>query len=238
MKVVVVAEYYPRAADPALGVWAHRQALAARDAGAEVEVLVLHRPVPSKAALRERDRGPLLAPLRQPLRTTLDGIARHLRAVRRAAAAALVRVVGRLGGADARARAPAQAVRPRPRALRRARGRRGAARADQAPLVISVHGGDVLGVAGPLARRPRGRRARASGREAHARQLERDRRAQPRARSRGRARRAPRHRRPAAVAHRRHDARHRRQPDRPQAPRRRPARALAAARRRIRSCTG
>ena len=48
MKVVVVAEYYPRVSDPALGVWAHRQALAARDAGAEVEVLVLHRPVPSK----------------------------------------------------------------------------------------------------------------------------------------------------------------------------------------------
>ena len=55
MRVVVVAEYYPRATDPALGVWAHRQALAARDAGAEVEVLVLHRPVPSKAALRARD---------------------------------------------------------------------------------------------------------------------------------------------------------------------------------------
>ena len=46
MKVVVVAEYYPRAAEPELGIWAHRQALAARDAGAEVEVLVLHRPVP------------------------------------------------------------------------------------------------------------------------------------------------------------------------------------------------
>ncbi|MDX6731135.1 MAG: hypothetical protein QOC54_1083, partial [Baekduia sp.] len=24
MRVVVVAEYYPRAADPVLGVWAHR----------------------------------------------------------------------------------------------------------------------------------------------------------------------------------------------------------------------
>ena len=33
MRVVVVAEYYPRAADPVLGVWAHRQALAARDGG-------------------------------------------------------------------------------------------------------------------------------------------------------------------------------------------------------------
>ena len=46
MRVAVVAEYYPRAADPVLGVWAHRQALAARDAGADVRVLVLHRPVP------------------------------------------------------------------------------------------------------------------------------------------------------------------------------------------------
>ena len=44
MKVAVVAEFYPRASDPVLGIWSHRQALAARDAGAEVEVLVLHRP--------------------------------------------------------------------------------------------------------------------------------------------------------------------------------------------------
>ena len=34
MKVAVVAEYYPRAADPVLGIWAHRQALAARAATA------------------------------------------------------------------------------------------------------------------------------------------------------------------------------------------------------------
>ena len=72
MRVAVVAEYYPRRADPVLGVWAHRQALAARDAGAEVEVFVLHRPVPSKAALKSRTG--LLEPLRQPLRTTLDGM--------------------------------------------------------------------------------------------------------------------------------------------------------------------
>ena len=51
MRVAIVAEYYPRAADPVLGVWAHRQALAARDAGADVRVLVLHRPVPSRAAV-------------------------------------------------------------------------------------------------------------------------------------------------------------------------------------------
>ncbi|HEX8104754.1 MAG TPA: glycosyltransferase family 4 protein, partial [Solirubrobacteraceae bacterium] len=74
LKVAVVAEYYPRAADPVLGVWAHRQALAARDAGAEVRVLVLHRPVPSRAALASRDPAALLAPLRQPLRARLDGL--------------------------------------------------------------------------------------------------------------------------------------------------------------------
>ena len=57
-----------------LGVWAHRQALAARAAGADVRVLVLHRPVPSRAALRSRDPRALLAPLRQPLRAELDGL--------------------------------------------------------------------------------------------------------------------------------------------------------------------
>jgi glycosyltransferase involved in cell wall biosynthesis len=46
MRVVVVAEWYPSPADPVHGVWAHRQALAARDAGAEVRVLALRRPVP------------------------------------------------------------------------------------------------------------------------------------------------------------------------------------------------
>jgi hypothetical protein len=72
VRVAVVAEYYPRAADPVLGVWAHRQALAARDAGADVRVLVLHRPVPSRAALERREG--LLDPLKQPLRAQLDGI--------------------------------------------------------------------------------------------------------------------------------------------------------------------
>jgi len=52
MRVCVVAEYYPRRRDPVLGVWAHRQALAARDAGAEVRVLALERPLPSTAAVR------------------------------------------------------------------------------------------------------------------------------------------------------------------------------------------
>jgi glycosyltransferase involved in cell wall biosynthesis len=75
MRVLVVAEYYPRAADPEMGIWAHRQALAARDAGTDVEVLVLHRPVPSRAALRSSRPDRILAPLRQPLREERDGLA-------------------------------------------------------------------------------------------------------------------------------------------------------------------
>jgi teichuronic acid biosynthesis glycosyltransferase TuaC len=51
VKVAVVAEFYPRRGDPVLGVWAHRQALAARAAGVEVHVLVLHRLVPPRASL-------------------------------------------------------------------------------------------------------------------------------------------------------------------------------------------
>ena len=49
MKVAVVAESSPSRRDPVLGIWAHRQALAARDAGAEVRVLVLHRLIPPRA---------------------------------------------------------------------------------------------------------------------------------------------------------------------------------------------
>ena len=77
MRVAIVAEFYPRAADPVLGVWAHRQAIAARDAGADVRVVVLHRPIPPLSAAR---RGPRTAfqatrsALAQPPRATIDGI--------------------------------------------------------------------------------------------------------------------------------------------------------------------
>lgn len=77
MKVAIVAEFYPRAADPVLGVWAHRQALAARDAGADVRVLVLHRPVPPLAAIHAGPRATATAArhaLAQPRHATLDGI--------------------------------------------------------------------------------------------------------------------------------------------------------------------
>lgn len=74
LRVCVVAEFYPRADDPVLGVWAHRQAVAARDAGAEVHVLVLHRPVPPRAT-RPRDLVRVLRRMRaQPRETTLDGV--------------------------------------------------------------------------------------------------------------------------------------------------------------------
>lgn len=74
MRVCVVAEFYPRAHDPVLGIWAHRQALAARDAGAEVRVVVLHRPIPpldTPPAQLRRATGRLL---RQPAHAVLDGL--------------------------------------------------------------------------------------------------------------------------------------------------------------------
>jgi glycosyltransferase involved in cell wall biosynthesis len=148
MRVAVVAEYYPRAADPSLGIWAHRQALAARDAGAEVEVLVLHRPVPPRSA-----RGPaeLLAPLRQPLRARLDGIGvtyvpflapprpRSYGAWGAWAAPSLALALRALRRRFRFDLVHAHYAAPAGDAVRRAR--------PGAPLVISVHGGDVLGVA-------------------------------------------------------------------------------------------
>ena len=52
MRVAVVAEWYPSPADPVLGIWAHRQAVAARDAGADVRVLAMRRPVPPLSVAR------------------------------------------------------------------------------------------------------------------------------------------------------------------------------------------
>lgn len=72
MRVAVVSEFYPRAHDPVLGVWAHRQALAARDAGAEVRVLVLHRVIPASADPHKLRT--LAAMVRHPRRTQLDGL--------------------------------------------------------------------------------------------------------------------------------------------------------------------
>jgi len=77
VRVAVIAEYYPRRADPVLGVWAHRQAMAARDAGAEVRVLVLHRLVPPRASLTGGPLGAaraLASLLAQPRREVRDGL--------------------------------------------------------------------------------------------------------------------------------------------------------------------
>ncbi len=74
MRVCVVAEFYPRAHDPVLGIWAHRQAMAARDAGAQVRVVVLHRPIPPMATPRSELRGALGTLLRQPRHAVVDGL--------------------------------------------------------------------------------------------------------------------------------------------------------------------
>ena len=83
MKVAIASEFYPRAHDPVLGVWAHRQALAARDAGADVRVLVLHRPVPPRATRLRDAPGALHTLASQPRRAELDGLERAGRRSRR-----------------------------------------------------------------------------------------------------------------------------------------------------------
>ena len=149
MRVAVVSEYYPRAHDPVLGVWAHRQALAARDAGADVRVLVLHRPIPPLSTPpRDLPRATRRL-LRQPRHATLDGIDGRVRPLRRAAAPAGLRVVGRVGGAVARARAapPAASASPSTSSTPTTRcppATRSCARGPGVPLVVSVHGSDVF----------------------------------------------------------------------------------------------
>ena len=147
MKVAVVAEFYPRAEDPVLGMWAHRQAVAARDAGADVRVIVLHRVVPAEAELRAGPRDALRslrAKATQPRRAVLDGIqityapfvspprGRSYGTWGRWAAPALRRAL---------AAAPFDLVHahnavPAGDAVRRA--------GLTQPLVVSVHGGDVF----------------------------------------------------------------------------------------------
>jgi glycosyltransferase involved in cell wall biosynthesis len=148
VKVAIVSEYYPRADDPVLGVWAHRQALAARDAGADVRVVVLHRPIPPLSTAPRDALRATARLMRQPGRATLDGIEVQY-----------VRFVSpprpRAYGAWGAWAAPPLAV-----ALRRLRRRFGfdlvhahnaVPAADAvlraaigAPLVVSVHGSDVF----------------------------------------------------------------------------------------------
>jgi glycosyltransferase involved in cell wall biosynthesis len=148
VRVAVVSEFYPRAHDPVLGVWAHRQALAARDAGADVRVLVLHRPVPPRST-RLRD-APRVAQtlLAQPRRATLDGLdvryvpffaPRRSRTYGSWGAWAAPTLAAALRALRARFRydlVHAHNAVPAGDAVVRAR--------IAAPLVISVHGGDVF----------------------------------------------------------------------------------------------
>ncbi len=151
MKVAVVAEFYPRRADPVLGVWAHRQALAARDAGAEVSVLVLHRLVPPQAALSAgpRQAGRALRELAgQPHRERRDGLevvyvryvapgrARHYHEWGSWAAPALGLALRRLRRRFRFELVHAHNAVPAADAARRSR--------LAVPLAISIHGGDVL----------------------------------------------------------------------------------------------
>jgi teichuronic acid biosynthesis glycosyltransferase TuaC len=149
MKILVVTEYYPRAAEPVLGIWAHRQALAARAAGAEVRVLVLHRPLPPLAAVRHADGRAIRAHLAQPSSANLDGLrvdyVRYLSPPRpwsyaswgAWAAPALRRALRRIGEHFPFDLVHAHYAVPAGDAVRRA--------APHAPVVVSVHGGDVHG---------------------------------------------------------------------------------------------
>ncbi len=155
MNVLVLAEYYPRAADPVRGVWAHRQALAARDAGADVRVLVLHRPLPSLAAARRLDLGAFAEVARQPAHASIDGLqvgyVRYLSPPRpwsysswgAWAAPALGRAIARLTREFRFDLVHAHYAVPAGDAVRRA--------APEAPLVVSVHGHDVYGAGAPAA---------------------------------------------------------------------------------------
>ncbi len=151
MKVAVVAEFYPRQGDPVLGIWAHRQALAARDAGAEVRVLVLHRLVPPRASFATGPAGganALTKLIREPRKQTHDGLqvsyVPYVSPPRSSsyahwgtwAAPALGLALRRLRRSFDFELIHAHNAVPAGDAVRRAR--------LGVPLVVSVHGGDVL----------------------------------------------------------------------------------------------
>jgi glycosyltransferase involved in cell wall biosynthesis len=159
----MVSEFYPSRRDPVLGIWAHRQALAARAAGAEVQVIVLHRIVPPRAALaggpRETARS-LAALAREPRHQVRDGLpvtyASYVSPPRERgypswgawAAPALGLALRRLRRTFDFELIHAHNAVPAGDAVRRA--------SPRTPLVVSVHGADVLYTA---LRGPRGARA-------------------------------------------------------------------------------
>ncbi len=178
MKVVVVAEFYPSRRDPVLGVWAHRQAMAARDAGVDVHVLVLNRLIPPRAALADGPRAlavELRARVGEPRRQTLDGLAvsyvpyvspprsGHYPSWGAWAAPAVGLALGRLRRTFGFELVHAHNAVPAGDAVRRALAglplrsvRSVRRRPPDVPLVVSVHGGDVLYTAAPP---PRGSEA-------------------------------------------------------------------------------
>jgi glycosyltransferase involved in cell wall biosynthesis len=147
----VVAEFYPSRRDPVLGIWAHRQAIAAREAGAEVHVLVLNRLVPPRSSLTA---GPAAAArafaarASEPISQELDGIPltyvpyaspareRFYPAWGRWASAPLSLALRRLRRSFRFELVHAHNAVPAADAVRIAAG--------GVPLLVSVHGGDVL----------------------------------------------------------------------------------------------
>jgi teichuronic acid biosynthesis glycosyltransferase TuaC len=151
VKVAGVAEFYPSQGDPVLGIWAHRQALAARDAGAEVRVLVLHRLIPPRASLSAGPGGAanaLAKLVREPHKQTHDGLQisyiPYVSPPRSGsyakwgawAAPALGLALRRLHRSFGFEVIHAHNAVPAADAVRRVR--------LDVPLVVSVHGGDVL----------------------------------------------------------------------------------------------
>ena len=150
-RVAVVAEFYPSVRDPVLGVWAHRQALAAREAGAEVHVLALNRLVPPRAALAAgagQTLGATISRAREPRRQVRDGIPvtyvsyvspgrdRSYASWGAWAARPLGLALRRLSRTFPFEIVHAHNAVPAGDAVRRAR--------PGTPIVVSVHGGDVL----------------------------------------------------------------------------------------------
>jgi len=161
VKVLVIAEFYPSRRDPVMGVWAHRQALAARDAGADLRVLVLHRIVPPRSSLAAGPAAAVAAlaqRAREPRAQTRDGLAiayvpyvspergRFYASWGAWAAAPLALAIARMRRSFAFELVHAHNAVPAGDAVRRVR----ALGATHAPLVISVHGGDVLYTAGQV----------------------------------------------------------------------------------------
>jgi len=160
VKVAVVAEFYPSRRDPVMGIWAHRQALAARDAGAEVRVLVLHRLVPPRASFAAGPAnavGELTARAREPRSQVRDGIPvtyvpfvspprqRSYATWGAWAAPTLGLALRRLRSSFSFELVHAHNAVPAGDAVRHVRT---GVRLLELPVVVSVHGGDVLYTAG------------------------------------------------------------------------------------------